>query len=123
MQLDGKEQTIHISEIDDFLARGFAAAQVRPFRIRLSPEGDQGYLKALISDSEETIDYDGIDFELSPGENGGLDDFDAGDFIAKPVYTTSAYDFFDCLLARFDSVECVVEFRENAWLVRVVKTS
>jgi hypothetical protein len=116
-----KEQRIHISEIDEFLARVWAVGHVRPFKLAISKNGDQGYLKAFIAESDELIEDDGVDFELSPGENKDLDDFDISDFIMKAVYTSSAYELFDYIFTYFHSIECIVDFRENAWLMKVVK--
>jgi hypothetical protein len=121
--MNRKEQRIHISEIDEFLAHGLALGHIRPFKLALSKNGDQGYLKAFIAENDELIEDDGVDFELSPGENKDLDDFDISDFIMKPVYTSSAYELFDYIFTYFHSIECIVGFKENAWLVRVVKTN
>jgi hypothetical protein len=118
-----KEQRIHISEIDEFLARSLATGQLKPFRLALTKNGDQGYLKAFRADSDELIEDDGIDFELSPGENKDLDEFDIRDFVMKAVYTSSAYELFDYIFEYFHSIECVVDFKENSWLVKVVRIS
>jgi cold shock CspA family protein len=123
MQMNGKEQRIHISEIDEFLARSLAAGQMKPFRLGLSKNGDQGYLKAVIAENDELIEDDGVDFELSSGENKDLDDFEISGFVMKTVYTSSAYELFDYIFAYFRSIECVINFKENAWLVKVVKTN
>lgn len=121
--MNSKEQRIHISEIDEFLARSLAAGQTKPFRLALSKNGDQGYLKAFVAENDEFIEDDGVDFELSPGENIDLDDFDISDFVMKAVYTSSACELFDYIFTYFHSIECVVDFKENAWLVKVLKTS
>jgi hypothetical protein len=121
--MNSKEQRIHISEIDEFLAHGLAVAHMRAFKLALSKEGDQGYLKARISGNDGLIEDEGVDFELSPGENKGVDDFEISDFVRKAVYTSSAYELFDFIFAYLNSIECVVDFRENAWLVKVVKTN
>jgi len=122
MQVNGIEQRIHLSEIDEFLAQSLASCQMKPFRLALSKNGDQGYLKALISEMDGFIDDDGVDFELSSGEYRDLDEFDIGDFVTKALYTSSAYELFDYIFTYFHSIECVVDFKENAWLVKVVKT-
>jgi hypothetical protein len=122
MQLTGKQQRIHISEIDEFLASSLTAGQMKPFRLALSKNGDQGYLKAFIAENDEFSEDDGVDFELSPGENKDLDEFDISDFVMKAVYTSSAYELFDYIFTNCHSIECVVDFKENAWLVKVVKT-
>ena len=122
MQISGNEQKIHISEIDEFLARSLASGQMRAFRLALSKNGDQGYLKAVIAEIDEFIDDDGVDFELSSGENRDLEEFDISDFVTKALYTSSAYELFDYIFTYFHSIECVVDFKENAWLVKVVKT-
>ncbi len=122
MQMNGKQQRIHISEIDEFLARSLTAGQMKPFRLALSKNGDQGYLKAFIAENDEFSEDDGVDFELSPCENKDLDEFDISDFVMKAVYTSSAYELFDYIFTYCHSIECVVDFKENAWLVKVVKT-
>jgi hypothetical protein len=123
MQVRSKEQRLHISEIDEFLARSLAAGQMKPFRLALSRNGEQGYLKASIAENDEFIEDDGVDFELSPGENKDLDEFDISDFVMNAVYTSSACELFDYIFTYFHSIECIVGFKENAWLVKVVKTS
>ena len=120
--MNRREQRIHISEIDEFLARSMAAGQMRPFKLAMSKNGDQGYLKAFIAENEEFVEDDGVDFELSSGENKDLDDFEISDLVMKAVYTSSAYELFDYIFTYFNSIECVVDFKENAWLVKVVKT-
>ncbi|MGB7290767.1 MAG: hypothetical protein WBD99_01170 [Thermodesulfobacteriota bacterium] len=123
MQISGKEQRIHISEIDEFLARRLTIGQTKPFRVALRKNGDQGYLKASIAENDEFIEDDGVDFELSSGENKDLDDFDINDIVTKAVYTSSAYELFDYIFTYFHSIECVVDFKENAWLLKVVTAS
>jgi hypothetical protein len=120
--MNGKQQRIHISEIDEFLARSLTAGQMKPFRLALSKNGDQGYLKASIAENDEFSEDDGVDFELSAGESKDLDEFDISDFVMKAVYTSSAYELFDYIFTYCHSIECVVDFKENAWLVKVVKT-
>lgn len=120
--MNRKEQRIHISEIDEFLARSLGDHHVKPFKLGLSKNGEQGYLKAYIEENDELIEDDGVDFELSPIENRNLEDLDISDFIMKPVYTSSAYELFDYIFTYFHSLECLVGFKENAWLVKVVKT-
>jgi hypothetical protein len=121
--MSSKEHRIHISEIDEFLARNLAAGRMRPIKLAISKNGDQGYLRASIAENGGFVEDDGVDFELSSGENKDLDDFDIGDFVMKAVYTSSAYELFDYFFTYFISIECVVEFKENAWLVKVVKTN
>jgi hypothetical protein len=122
MQINSKEQRIHLSEIDEFLAHGLTSCQMKPFRLALSTNGDQGYLKALISEIDESVGDDGLDFELSSCENRDLDEFDISEFVTKALYTSSAYELLDYIFTYFHSIECVVAFKENAWLVKVVKT-
>lgn len=121
MRMNRGEQRIHISEIDEFLARGLAVGHMRPFKLSISKNGDQGYLKAFIAESDESFEDEGVDFELSPGENRDLDDLEISDFVMKAVYTSSAYELFDYIFTYFNSIECVVDFKESAWLVKVVK--
>ena len=122
MQISVKEQRIHLSEIDEFLASCLAEGQTKPFRLALSRNGDQGYLKALKVDNDEFVADDGVDFELSSGENKDLEEFDISEIVTKAFYTSSAYELFDYIFRYFHSIECVVDFKENAWLVKVVKT-
>jgi hypothetical protein len=121
MQIIGKEQRIHLSEIDEFLASCLAEGQMKPFRLALSKNGDQGYLKALKEENVGFMGDDGVDFELSSGENKDLEEFDISDIVTKTFYTSSAYELFDYIFTYFHSIECVVDFKENAWLVKVVK--
>ena len=122
MLMNRREQRIHISEIDEFLAGSLAAGHMGPFRVSISKYGDQGYLKALLVESDEFFEDDGVDFELSPGENRDLDELEVRDFVMKAVYTSSAYGLFDYIFTHFSSIECVVDFKESAWLVKVVNT-
>ncbi len=115
-----KEQRIHISEIDEFLADGLASGIVRPFKLKITRNGNQGYLKILIGEYNGLIEGEGVDFELSPGEQKDLDEFDIGYFTTKPLYTSSAYELFDYIFIYFHSIECIVDFKENAWLVKVL---
>lgn len=119
--METKKQRIHISEIDEFLAHRLAAGHVRPFKLALTRNGEQGYLKVHAGEYQGLIEGEGVDFELSPGENKDLDDFDTSFFIMKPVYTSSAYELFDYIFTYFHSIECVVDFKENAWLVKVLR--
>jgi len=52
----------------------------------------------------------------------GLEGIEVSDFLKKPVFTSSAYEFFDFLLMSLDSLECLVDFSGNAWKIKVLKT-
>lgn len=122
MGITSKERRIHLSEIDEFLASCLAQAQMKPFRLSLSKNGDQGYLMAASAENNDFIEDDGVDFELSSGENKDPDEFDIRDFVTKAFFTSSAYELFDYIFTYFNSIECVVDFKENAWLVKFVET-
>jgi len=63
---------------------------------------------------------EGVDFELSSCECSGLGPDDIGAYLDRPVYTSSAYEFFDFVLGYLSSFGCFIEFTGSAWCIRVV---
>ena len=55
-----------------------------------------------------------------PASAGGSIPEDVGVYIGRPVYTSSAYEFFDFILGYLSSFDCLIEFTGNAWCIRVV---
>jgi hypothetical protein len=111
---------IHISRIDEFLASRFLDADGGPLAFSVSGRGEEGdiSLTPIVPDAAH-VNGEGVDFELSACECGGLDTEEAGMYIGKPVYTSSACELFDFLLGHLASFDCSVEFTGNAWRIRV----
>ncbi|MER3445815.1 MAG: hypothetical protein C4291_02795 [Candidatus Dadabacteria bacterium] len=117
-----EKKEIHTINLDEFLAASFVSRE-KPLRIEICKEGTQGYISVLVSTAEEDIEEDGIDFELSPCECLDFDNMQVSDFLKKPVFTSSAYEFFDFMFMFFTSLECIVDFTGNTWKVRVLRTN
>ncbi len=112
---------INVPDIDEFLAARFLEGGGGPLSFSVRREGRDGGIS--ISGAEfasEPGGGEGVDFELSTSECRGLDPDDAGVYIGRPVYTSSAYEFFDFILGYLTSFDCFIEFTENAWSIRVV---
>jgi len=116
------EKRIHLSSLDEFLADALLEERDKPIKLAIHKNGDQGYICVLPLMAEEDMEEEGIDFELSSCECGGLEGIEVSDFLKKPVFTSSAYEFFDFLLMSLDSLECLVDFSGNAWKIKVLKT-
>ena len=111
---------IHISLIDEFIAARFIEAGGRPLAFRVSGEDDEGtILLEAIEPRPGPPQSEGIDFELSACECGGLGQDDAGIYTGRPVFTSSAYEFLDFILSHYAVFDCHIEFTGNAWSVRV----
>ena len=113
----------HISNIDDYLAKSLVNNKARPLKLLIKVEGYQGYYDPLLLETDDVIEGEGIDFELSPLETVGHEVIDLSYFIGRPVYTSSAYEFFDYLFFNFNYLEVLVDFNDNAWQVKILKAS
>jgi hypothetical protein len=112
---------IHVSDIDEFLAARFLEGGGGPLSFSVRREGRDGGIFVSGTDTAPgTGGGEGVDFELSTCECRGLDPDDVGVYIGRPVYTSSAYEFFDFILGYLSSFDCLVEFTGNAWSIRVV---
>ncbi len=112
---------IHVSGIDEFLAARLAEGRSGPLSFSVSGGGPDGDIALASIDTPVTPFWgEGVDFELSACECRGLDADDVGVYIGRPVYTSSAYEFFDFMLGYFSSFDCVIEFTGNAWSIGVV---
>lgn len=120
----GPVQEIHISETDAFLAERFIDIGGSALGFSVSRKDSQGniYVENLHK-AEGSSGVESVDFELSPGESLNPEDLDVRQYIERPVYTSSAYEFFDFLLANFSSFDCVSEFTGNAWRFRIENPS
>ncbi|HLE25505.1 MAG TPA: hypothetical protein VI935_07630 [Thermodesulfobacteriota bacterium] len=116
------EKKIHISNLDDFLASALLECQEKPIKLSIQKEGIEGYVSVNLLKSEENMEEDGIDFELSPCECINFDSMEISDFLYKPVFSSSAYEFFDFVFMFFSSIECLVDFTGDAWKVKILKT-
>ncbi len=113
---------IHLSGLDEFLADNVLGEEEKPLRFLIHKDGDPGFISALLLDTEEGMEKEGIDFELSSCECAGLEGLEVSDFLMKPVFTSSAYEFFDFVLMFLDSFECLVDFTGNAWKIKILKS-
>src|SRR3990172_2043593 len=116
------EKKIHISNLDDFLASALLECQEKPIKLSIQKEGIEGYVSVNLLKSEENMEEDGIDFELSPCECINFDSMEISDFLYKPVFSSSAYEFFDFVFMFFSSIECLVDFTGDAWKVKILKS-
>ena len=112
--------TIHITGIDDFLAARLVQGE-RPLSFTVSGADSEGNITLISLDTpaEDHLSGEGVDFELFTCECRGLDTADIKDYLQRPVYTSSAYEFFDFALGSLSSFDCFIEFTGNAWRVRV----
>ncbi len=117
------EKTIHISNADEFLAGVLMDSEEKPIRLAIHKNGTQGYISVVLLPTQGcTIEEDGIDFELSSCECIDYDGVEISDFLKRVVFTSSAYEFFDFIFMFFNSVECLVDFTEDAWKLKIIKT-
>jgi len=116
-----KEDRIHISEIDDFLA-GLITREIKcPWKLRVKQYGNEGFIEVLVFETTDKMEDGGIDFELSTHESYDLDRFEITDLLGKTVYTSSAHELFDFIIMTFDWFECLVEFKDDAWRVNILR--
>ncbi len=116
------ESKIHISNLDESLAEALLYSEEKPIKLLIRKDEAQGYLSLLLLKSNEEIEEEGIDFELSPCECIDFDSIEVSDFLNKPVFTSSAYEFFEFIFMFFDTVECLVGFTGDAWKVKILKS-
>lgn len=117
-----EENKIHLSNLDEFLAAIIVDVPYAPIKLAVRRNGEQGYISTVLLSPEENMEEEGIDFELSSCECGGLEAAGIAYFLQKPVFTSSAYEFFDFIFAFIDSFECLVGFTGNGWKIKVLKT-
>src|SRR3970040_770013 len=115
------EKKIHISNLDDFLASALLECQEKPIKLSIHKKGAEGYLSVNLLKFDEDMEENGIDFELSPCECIDFDNMEISDFLYKPVFSSSAYEFFDFIFMFFSSIECLVDFTSDAWKVKILK--
>ena len=113
---------IHISNLDEFLADTLLKSKEKPIKLSIHKEGVEGNISVNLLKSDEDMEEDGIDFELSPCECIDFDSMDISDFLYKPVFSSSAYEFFDFIFMFFSSIECLVDFTGDAWKIKIFKT-
>lgn len=112
---------LHLNSLDEFLASALLD-RGKTIKLAIKREGTQGCvsINLLKPKDAEVIEESGVDFELSPCECSGLDGMDAADFLGSPVFTSSAYEFFDFMFMFFDAIECLADFDGNTWKVKVI---
>jgi hypothetical protein len=114
---------IHLSGLDEFFADSVLEEKEKPLKFLIHRDGDPGFISLLPLDTKECMEKEGIDFELSSCECAGLEGLEVSDFLMKPVFTSSAYEFFDFLLMFLDSFECLLDFTGNAWKIKILKST
>ncbi len=116
-----EEVTIHLSELDDFLASRLVDSETKMLMFTVSKYGSQGYITIEQGKASGTIKEGGIDFELSPSEYQSLDSIEIKDFTNQTIYTSSAYEFFDFILMYLSRMECLLDFTGNSWRINILK--
>jgi len=116
-----KEETIHLSELDDFLASRLVNSETTPLMFSVSKYDSQGYITIGQGKASGSIREGGIDFELSPSEYLSLDSIEIEDFTKQTIYTSSAYEFFDFILMYYPDLECILDFTGNSWRINILK--
>ncbi len=116
----GEQYTIHLSELDEFIAYKLLDLE-SPISFSVSKKDLQGNIFIQQISSKYKIEERGIDFELSPSEYQSLDTANIKDFADRTVYTSSAYEFFDFILMYFLELDCLVDFNESSWRIRILK--
>src|SRR5574341_1196438 len=112
-----EEKKIHISNLDEFLAETLLQSKEKPIKLSIQKEGVEGYLSVNLLKFDEDMEENGIDFELSPCECIDFDNMEISDFLYKPVFSSSAYEFFDFIFMFFSSIECIVDFKGDSWKI------
>ena len=115
------KEDIHISEIDEYLARRVLEESGTPFGIAVEKRGQEGFVTITKTTGEGALSGEPVDFELSPSEYLNLDYRDIDDLLASPLITSSALELFDFLFLRFKKFNCLLEFSGNAWKVKITK--
>jgi hypothetical protein len=113
------KEDIHITEIDEYLARRVLEEGGAPFGIAVEKRGQEGFVTITKTTGEGALSDEAVDFELSPSEYLNLDYRDIEDLLASPLITSSALELFDFLLQRFKRFNCLLEFTGNAWKVKI----
>ena len=104
--------------MDETLAEIFLNEK-SPVNIKMSISPDTGLINADYSALDKGFDENGIDFELSTSECCGLNDIDLNDCIKRSVLTSSAFEFFDFVFTRSETVDADVEFTGDCWKIRI----
>ena len=111
---------IHVSEIDSFLAECLVQEGDSAYRFNVSKKDYQGNISIdNLGKAEWISGEEPVDFELSTGESLNPEVEDIAQYTERPVYTSSAHEFFDYLLTNFSSFDCVAEFAGNAWRIKI----
>ena len=116
-----EEKTIHLSELDEFLAFKLLDTESTQLSFTVSKYDSQGYVTIRQGEATDMIGDGGIDFELSPSEYMSLDSIEIEDFTKQTVYTSSAYEFFDFILMYFSHLDCILDFSGNSWRIKILK--
>ncbi|MEM7008029.1 MAG: hypothetical protein AAF462_02745 [Thermodesulfobacteriota bacterium] len=116
-----QDKELHLSELDEFLASQIVDGSMSSLGYLIIRLDYQGNIR--ISEIANTLEIEkgGIDFELSPSEYQALNSIDVLDFTKSPVYTSSAYEFFDFMMMYFSKLWCSTEFNGKSWKVKIYR--
>ena len=116
----GEQYTIHLSELDEFLASRLLDSE-NPISLCFSKKDLQGNIFVQQKSCKDKIEEGGVDFELSPSEYQSLDLTNIHDYTRRTVYTSSSYEFFDFVLMYLSTFECLFDFNGNSWRIKITK--
>ncbi len=120
MKTSRAQEILHLNDLDEFLAASILDAQETPIKLEVCKKGDQGHFSIAALSSGENIGEGGIDYELSSCECGGIESREIVDFLNKPVFTSSAHEFFDFVFMFLESFKCLVDFSGNGWRIKII---
>ena len=117
------EDKLYIQNIDSFLAELFLKKSIKPLFLRINMVDQDGLLN--LSDISSSVDKvvhkkSGIDFELSSCECSGLVEFELADCLNKPVFSSSAFEFFDQVFSKYAGLDCSLELVNGSWKIVVL---
>lgn len=116
-----EEDQIHLSELDEYLASKIVETDTT-LKFDLSKADSQGNFSIRMNENKLIIEEGGIDFELSPSEYQSLNSINLEEFTNQPVYTSSAYEFFDFMLMHFSYIEFLLDFSGSSWIIRILNS-
>lgn len=113
-----KSIEIHLSNIDEFLAEKYLEYG-STFKVELSGINYDGFLRVKDSFTNKKLTGEAVDFELSASECHGLSDTELIELIKQPVYTSSAYEFFDSFFQLQREAKCLINLVGGSWLISI----
>ena len=114
-----KKQKLHISELDDYLAKLYFEKNCT-IRLVIGDYELDGNFNLFTEISDTVIKEEALDFELSACECSGLEITHFDEIKKSPIITSSAYDFFDYILSDHKEIECLISFKDSSWLIKII---